>query len=462
MGCGVDRRARVVPCAAMLRTARPLLLLLASLSSCSTDESPATGDAGAQQPQPDAADPGGPGEEADARMGECVPATCESLNACGDAVPDGCSASLECGGCSEGACGGGGDAHRCGCGVSETVVSDQLGAASLVRDGDTFYWTSGDAVWRRVGGGLPEVFEAGQASIANLAIDASHVYWATDTAVVRRSKAGGATETLVSDIVAAYQVAVDDTHVYYTWSAGNPLAGVISRVKKTGGAPQMLSSGLGWTYALAVDGAHYYVASFSLDAILRGAKGGGSATTWVSTAGPGELALDAAHVYWAGDERKVQRRTKNGAITDTLATNQADIIALAVDDRYVAWGSQTAASPPGVPGIYRKPLAGGAIETLETDVGKPSTVLMDATYVYWTDRWDGVLRRQAPLRQRIAGRARLTIAPRGGRSARARSRTGRRRPAARPSPVAPPRASATGEQAGVRLNSLHSHRRRSG
>lgn len=349
---------------------------------------------------PDGGDPlhpetdAGPGAGSDG--GACVPLTCEDIEgACGDHVSDGCTALLDCGTCSAGTCGGGGTAHRCGCGANEVLAEGQDYADNLVRDGDTFYWTTSTdsgSIWRRVGEGEPELLDSGQTGVENLAFDATYLYWATATAIVRRPKAGGSTQTLVSGLPHTFKIAVDATHVYYTTDGTHSDLTAIVRVPKAGGATSKLDEGPWVVTGLVVDATHIYFVDWTGNGIYRRAKASGPTSLWLATTRPNDLVLDGDDVYWYGDDGKIQRRPKAGGVTDTLASG-VDIANLVVGGGYVVWAGHHASAS-----VKRKALAGGAVETIASgdEVENPSAVDTDGTYVYWTDEWKYTLERQAP------------------------------------------------------------------
>jgi hypothetical protein len=92
----------------------------------------------------------------------------------------------------------------------------------------------------------------------SLALDATHVYW-TEPKVKRVSRfatnSAAAAETVAD--AAAFEIAVDATHVYATDNAN----GTVWQAPKTGGAPEIVASGLSYPFDIAVDATNVYFTS---------------------------------------------------------------------------------------------------------------------------------------------------------------------------------------------------------
>jgi hypothetical protein len=101
-------------------------------------------------------------------------------------------------------------------------VPQRINPGSLVHDVDHLYWTEGAGtgdsdIWRLdPNGGTPSLVTSGQAWA--IAVDDTHVYVADDVGrtIWRALKSGGAPELLVSEQAYPFDIAVDETAVYWT------------------------------------------------------------------------------------------------------------------------------------------------------------------------------------------------------------------------------------------------------
>jgi hypothetical protein len=105
----------------------------------------------------------------------------------------------------------------------------------------------------------------------SLAVDGGYVYFtnAGEGTVSKMPLAGGARTTLAEGQLGPWQIAVDDTSVY--WGADED-GGSIMKVSKQGGSPVQLAKGYGEPRAIAVDGKNVYWTDPGHGRILRVAK----------------------------------------------------------------------------------------------------------------------------------------------------------------------------------------------
>lgn len=221
-------------------------------------------------------------------------------------------------------------------------------------------------------------------------LDNSSVYW-YDGSLNTISKNGGAVTPLATGLGGVNEVAVDNANLYWTEESGTG-AGAIQSVPKTGGAVTVLASGLpaGSTYdvfaprGLTLDANYVYWGEITGGgAIRRVPKGGGQ----VLDIGRGEggvnwLTLDSAqtYFYFNGGSAGYYRRPLGGGATDTLATAVGSNIVggIALDASSVYWVDLV---NPG--SVFRVPIAGGSPVYLVTNLNNPHNVAIDNSYIYY-------------------------------------------------------------------------------
>jgi len=154
-------------------------------------------------------------------------------------------------------------------------VYSMNGPAGLVTDGAKLLWSNsndGDIVSVDIpAGGEPFTVASGQMYAFNLALDQDHVYWTTsgdDRPLARAPKTGGTAENLTTGPLAGW-LAVNEGTVYF--SAGD---GTIRRVASEGGLATVLARGEDMnSHPIAVDDQWVYWTSLG-GTIARTPKGG--------------------------------------------------------------------------------------------------------------------------------------------------------------------------------------------
>jgi hypothetical protein len=129
-------------------------------------------------------------------------------------------------------------------------------------------------------------------------VDSENIYWAnlfsSTTGLVRVSLDGGAPVTLVHQN--PYQVAVDDTSIYWT----DDQSGTLSRLPKTGDTCEVFAfASAEHALALALDDGNVYWGTSDGFVVRATAQGADTVTLSASPGVPGNLAIDATSVYWA-------------------------------------------------------------------------------------------------------------------------------------------------------------------
>jgi hypothetical protein len=143
------------------------------------------------------------------------------------------------------------------------VATGQNNVLSIAARSGFLYWvTDSDLVELDLTGGTPSPLAQDRTSPRSVAVDSTHVYWAEGTLggnerVQRISRGGGTIEQLAA--AGAYAIALDDTHVYVADNYGCS----IWRVAKTGGTVQILAENQNYPFDIAVDDTAVYWSSES-------------------------------------------------------------------------------------------------------------------------------------------------------------------------------------------------------
>lgn len=238
-------------------------------------------------------------------------------------------------------------------------------------------------------GGLPEAVALAEENVISLVIDETNAYWVDHASKSVRfaPKAGGAPpRALITEPISIeVGLAIDKEHVYFhRWK------GPIVRVPKAGGEARVVVDP-GGTVA-AVDEGHVYF--FTEQAIVKAPKGEhGAAITLAGGQRPGNVAIDATHVYWINEATPndphggaVLRAPKAGGPATVLADKQTrpDCLAVSGDRVWFCnhyWNSTGSPMVTKEARIVSVPKAGGAlsIETMDQDV---RAILVDGKWLY--------------------------------------------------------------------------------
>lgn len=229
----------------------------------------------------------------------------------------------------------------------------------------------------------------GQAWAGALAIDATDIYFVDklDATLYRVSKDGGrqtALASFASSIV--YDVAVDGADVYVASTPESfstaPMPGTIAAVSKSGGTPRIVVSGVNNPFQLALDETHvYWVAAGTLsftanglqaqaDGKIERAQKDGSARQTLAEhlSAPTNLVADTNAIYFtesgkaaANTSAGVHRVAKTaGAVTKIVDGHLASELSQTATE-IVFWGRAKEGSTAG---LFLAPKAGGAVRTL--------------------------------------------------------------------------------------------------
>ncbi len=234
----------------------------------------------------------------------------------------------------------------------------------------------------------------GSAGTDGLVVDATNVYLTntgggTDPGVLKAPLAGGTATYLAKDIDDPEMLRLDSKNVY--WPSPNTIYGV----PLAGGdsiplAQEMLTS----PNRIAIDATYIYWsedAGFSGDSVKRVAlAGGGAIETLAANLSPVEdLEVDDANVYILADA---------DLLKIPLAGGDAVPVVVGLGSSFVLDGEQVYATNGTT--VVQVAKSGGNPTTLATGQTSATSIIVDATTIYWLDRGsllapDGAVRKLA-------------------------------------------------------------------
>ncbi|HEU5004917.1 MAG TPA: DUF5050 domain-containing protein [Candidatus Saccharimonadales bacterium] len=200
---------------------------------------------------------------------------------------------------------------------------------ALAANNNYVYWTIGGGSIGRAnvdGTGVNNSFITGQgAAIRGIAVDSNYIYF-TDAqgafAIGRANLDGTNVQALVTSISqAGYGIAVDGSHVYWTFAATS-LPGNIGRANLDGtGVNQSFMTGANTASAeVAVDSGHLYW-SVSGGNIGRANLDGSSInTSYITGSNTGGVAVDSSFLYWTNSSLLTVGRYSFGSGANSLST----------------------------------------------------------------------------------------------------------------------------------------------
>lgn len=288
--------------------------------------------------------------------------------------------------------------------LDEIVATDPSGAAALAVDGTTVFWGTIDGrIFARASGVTAELAHA-ISPVVFIAVDAEHLYYPDGFDILAVPRAGGAPESVVSQIGEATQLAVDDGALYFFLHGNGVAQGRLMRADIAGGAVTELLAGLNSPNGLAVDTTDIFVACDGLagnepfsGTLLRLPKTGGGAPTMLASAlsfGVQNVVLDGDRAYflehvtgppYASLIRAVPKA--GGAVATVLSLPDVTALGFVVG----ANDAHLTTHEPGVPSIarlMRGAFDGGGVEEIAAAEGvvylRPRA---SADAVYWTIDW---------------------------------------------------------------------------
>ena len=278
------------------------------------------------------------------------------------------------------------------------LATDSDPDCCVVVDGTYVYWASysSGSVYpiNRVlaAGGTPEYFESSDFIIDDMVIKDGVLYWAASNGVFRRELAAarGSATKIGSGSPNYGSIGVDSNFVYWADVAG-------SRIHKTpvaGGATVDFATTTQAQY-VAADGTNVYWSDQDLQggSFVTAPAGGGTPTVLaMDLSNPGDIAFDAANVYFANSSTLFGTKfwkVPRGGGTPVMVALSPDfsVYEIAVDATDIYWAAYNK--------IGKAPLGGGSVTTFATGQQGAMSIAVDATNVYWLNTDGGALMKLA-------------------------------------------------------------------
>lgn len=266
----------------------------------------------------------------------------------------------------------------------DPLTTVQAPPCALLVDGERLLYTvSGDFGDRYTGGRISEIdlrtgdertLERRLASPQHLVAHARELYWIdAHTGALSRRSARGEVRRLADAgtgrdhlLACRPRLAVDDTHVYFSFAAAfedAPPRDEIRRVARAGGPVERLAT---------------------------------------HDAGIEELVVDATHVYWVGvvipGGAAIYRMPRSGGAPEVFAGDLRHGAELLMSDDHLYWLESPHAEGYA---LRRRARAGGEIETLVVGERRAASLTADAARLFWFEY--GRLPHECPMEHRGCG-----------------------------------------------------------
>jgi hypothetical protein len=250
-------------------------------------------------------------------------------------------------------------------------------------------------------GGTPTTLAVTTAAAFGLAVDATHAYFTqrgngnlTNGTISRVPLAGGLTETLATAQLAPANIVVDASHVYWVNAGTSPsyIDGSVNRLPLAGGTVEVLATGMYKPFFLAVNDSDVYwtnsgqnINMFKDGSLYMVPKAGGMATKLFDGGLMYGVVVDATHVYYNETGMgTVHKLPLGGGTAETLTTGQQNNIFLTQNADEVHWAN-FGVPDMGTGSIRYVSKLGGKVETPAFDQQTPYDLEVDASHVYWVN-----------------------------------------------------------------------------
>jgi hypothetical protein len=295
--------------------------------------------------------------------------------------------------------------------VREPIAMAKVSGCLLAIDDSSVYFVSEatdsmEITKGPLAGGDPVVLARTAHPVTSLAVDSANLYFSetiSEGPGLNRSGStlnkvplgGGVTESLGTVPLQVSALVAQGADLYATtlWrstfdpSDQVPL-GAVMRVPVRGGMPTTLVAGLEDAVDIAADAtriywAHGFGAGCTWGCVMAIPLLGGAPTTIVSNATTTQqniraFTIDAADVYWTneGIVSTVMRQALSGGTPITVASDQYEPYAIAVDAAYVYWTTYSGT-------VMRASRGGGAAIQIAQEKCTPCAIAVNDSSIYW-------------------------------------------------------------------------------
>jgi hypothetical protein len=273
--------------------------------------------------------------------------------------------------------------------------------------------------------GAPVEVVARGASATSLRIDGGTVFWAAHDGIARVALASGA-PALVARAPEIAELDLDATHFYWLRSRRGGRDGFeVRRAPRGGGASEQLARGVCAPRALALDEAHVYFAGECGGGVFRVAKRGGAVEKAAASCAGGEVkALLAdtatARLYWLeanADGDAVCSAPRKGPSEQIPSGRWPAALAVQGEALYGSDGSCGSDCRPYEGTVWQRPRAGGERRVLAERQAYVPFLAASAAHIVWVTEL-GALRRArvggGPITTLWRGRRPVALALDGG------------------------------------------------
>jgi hypothetical protein len=210
------------------------------------------------------------------------------------------------------------------------------GVALATARGTVVFTADDDTLWEGSRSTAARLVASGLGGAAGVAADSSATYVAARTAgLVKKIVAdGGSTTPLAGTQPDVTYVLVDAAGIY--WAGYDSMT--IGITRSGGGTAATAQFSIEKPSSFAQDDQAVYWGERYTFAIRKHSKTGGVSTTLKTVGGAPTIAVHGAELFWAAADGTIGRMKNDGSAPETLATNQGDLSAIAVDAQniYVA------------------------------------------------------------------------------------------------------------------------------
>jgi sugar lactone lactonase YvrE len=289
--------------------------------------------------------------------------------------------------------------------TSTTLAIGQDATTKLVVDAGSIYW-SGPVPYELATDGTPPLWTRGSQVVSGFAVGGGNL-WVVESANHRIARLDDTNREQILTPLTSTVTAIASQDAQVAWATAD---GAIQIRNAALDAPvATLAIEPGGAYQLAIDNTAVYwtvigtqAAGFQDGAVRSVPLSGGPVTTLASgQTFPASLAVDRDAVYWVsfagGPSSAVMRAAKTGGAPSPLATLSVgqDPSGIAVDDAfvYVADEHEALNTDEAEGTIVKLPKAGGDPIVLASGQQRPISIAIDDDSVYWTTEGDGAIRR---------------------------------------------------------------------